>query len=226
MPVCFEPTGCSAYCFIEPMKTDYSVIIADDHSLIADGIAAVIQQYTSYNVLATVKTGKALLKLLNTKKPDMILLDINMPEMDGIETALQVKQLNKGIKVVLISMHWDLAIKNAIKKTSADGFIPKLTSAAEFIEALQKIVNGEKLFITGNSNTRVKRSSDFMARTRLSERELEVIRYIKKGHTSKEIAALMHLSSYTIDTHRKNICRKLNLSSPNALLKFVHETNL
>lgn len=65
-----------------------------------------------------------------------------------------------------------------------------------------------------------------MARTKLSEREQEVIRYIKKGLTSKEIAALMHLSSYTIDTHRKNICRKLNLSSPNALLKFVHETNL
>ena len=208
------------------MKTDYSVIIADKNSLIADGIAAVIQQYTSYNVLDTVKTSKALLNLLNTKKPDMILLDINMPEMDGIETALQIKQLYKGIKVVFISMHWELAIKNAIKKTGADGFIPKLTSTAGFIETLQKIISGEKLLITSHTATQVKRSSDFMARTRLSERELEVISYIKKGHTSKEIANLMHLSSYTIDTHRKNICRKLKLSSPNALLKFVHETNL
>ncbi len=208
------------------MKTDYSVIIADDHSLIAEGIAAVIQRHTDYKVLAAVKTGKALLKLLTTRKPDIILLDINIPELDGIETVLLIKQANPTVKVVLISMYWDLAIKNAIKKTEADGFIPKLMDGADFIEALQKIAGGEKLFITGNSTTRVKRSSDFIARTRLSERELEVVSYIKKGHTSKEIAALMHLSSYTIDTHRKNICRKLNLSSPNALLKFVHETNL
>lgn len=91
----------------------------------------------------------------------MILLDINMPEMDGIETALQVKQIDKGIKVVFISMHWNLAVKNAIKKTDADGFIPKLTSGAEFVEALQKIVNGEKLFITGTTATRVKKKQRF-----------------------------------------------------------------
>lgn len=113
MPVCFEPTGCSAYGFIEPMKIDYSVIIADDHSLIAEGIA-------------TVKTGKALLKLLNTRKPDIILLDINMPELDGIETAMLVKQVNPAIKVVFMPMHWDLIVK----KTEADGFIPKLMVVA------------------------------------------------------------------------------------------------
>jgi two-component system invasion response regulator UvrY len=79
--------------------------------------------------------------------------------------------------------------------------------------------------LTDDLPAKAKKKNDHTAQNKLSARELEVIRYIKKGHTSKEIAELMHLSSYTVDTHRKNICRKLNISSPNALVKFVHEND-
>ncbi len=225
MPVCFEPTGCWQCCFIEPMKTELSIIIADDHSLIADGIAAIIQRHTNYTILATVKNGKALLQALTTSQPDLVLLDINMPELNGIDTAQIIKQKYPQVKVVFISTHWDIVVKNAIKKTGADGFIPKLTEGPVFIDTLISIAGGEKIMLTDDLPAKAKKKNDHTAQNKLSARELEVIRYIKKGHTSKEIAELMHLSSYTVDTHRKNICRKLNISSPNALVKFVHEND-
>lgn len=208
------------------MKTNYSVIIADDHSLIADGIAAVIQRYTDYKILTTVKNGKALLQVLTNTQPDIVLLDINMPELNGIDAAKKIKQLYPEIKVVFISTHWDLVVKNAVKNSEADGFIPKLTEGPVFIDALVSIAGGEKIYLTDNTPSKPKNKAQTNVPGKLTERELEIIRYIKQGHTSKEIAAIMHLSNYTVDTHRKNICRKLNLTSPNALVKFAHENDL
>lgn len=210
------------------MPAAKTIIIADDHPLMAEGIAAMIHRYTKYKVLSIAKNGKALLHLLNAQVPDLVLLDVNMPELNGMEAAGKIRQLFPQVKIVFISMYWELAVQHAIKKINAEGFIPKLTEGAVFLEALKKLMSGEKVYLTNSqpANGHKKADSNLQGKTKLSARELEIIQLIKKGLTSKDISARLHLSIYTVDTHRKNICRKLKISSPNALVKFVHENNL
>jgi DNA-binding NarL/FixJ family response regulator len=204
------------------MQDRRTIIIADDHPLMTEGLTALIHSSTPYSVIKTVHNGKALMQILNRTLPDLVLLDINMPLLGGIEASAQIKQRFPTVKVAVISMFFENQLIRNLKQTGVDGFIPKLSEGSAFINALRNIMDGKKLFISiKDIDEADKTQSAWPALNELSEREIEIVRQIKQGLSSKQISKHLNISVYTVDTHRKNICRKLHITSPNALIKFA-----
>lgn len=205
--------------------TNPTIVIADDHKLMSEGLTGIIHSNTTYRVTHSVNDGKELLHLLNHITPTLILLDINMPKIDGIEAAKEIKARFPQILIICVSMYQDKNLYTTLKQAGADGFIPKLSDTEVFLDTIHRVISGEKLFLSISPDEDKSKQSEtidpFNLKVKLSNRELEIMRLIKQGLTSKEISDKVHLSTFTVDTHRKNICRKLNITSPNALVKYL-----
>ena len=211
------------------MAQKIKIIIADDHQLFADGVEQILSATNDFEVLAKVTNGKLLLQALNHLKPDLILLDINMPYLTGLEAAKLIKESMPLIKIVFLSMHYDSKILALARQYDIEGSILKNTTAADLKNTLLKIIKGERIFVLPKEF--VKQSADlmdddFIRRYKLSPREIEIIHFIKKGKASKEIAENLFLSIFTIETHRKNIFKKLNVTSAGQLISFANDNNI
>ena len=204
------------------MSTAKTIVIADDHPLISEGLTSLIHSSTPFGVIGRVQDGKALMHMLNSKSPDLVLLDIHMPMMGGIEAAALIREKYPAIKVVVISMYSEKAIIDQLRQLDIHGFIPKLAAGAVFIDTLIRIMKGEKFYIEMKQDADGSTASDIK---QLSKRQLEILRMIRDGLTTRQIADRLKLKVFTVDTHRKNICQKLNISSSNGLLKFALKNN-
>ncbi len=202
------------------------IIIADDHQLFADGVEQILCADPNFEVLAKVDNGKLLLQTLNRLKPDLILLDINMPYLNGMEAAQTIKKSMPEIGVVFLSMYYDNKIIALAKQYGVNGFIIKNTTATDLKAALIKVIKGETVFVLPKefiNHPIENKDEDFTKRYKLSPREIEIIQLIKKGKTTKEIAGDIFLSAFTVETHRKNIFKKLNITSVGQLISFAVE---
>lgn len=204
------------------------IIIADDHTLFADGLEQIVQSLKGFEVIAKVTDGKLLLQKLNTTVPDMILLDINMPHLDGIAACMKIAALRPQIKIVFISMFYNAQILEQVKQIGATGFIMKDVTAPALKEALISIRDGSPVFLLLPED---KHRSDFnfaikdqlLIKYKLTPREQEIIRLIKEGNATKQIAFILELSIYTVETHRKNINRKLNVQNTAELIAVINQ---
>ena len=200
----------------------HNLIITDDHPLMIDGLKAIFSQQQNLSVCATATNGKQLIQILPLHKPDLVLLDINLPEIDGIEAATIIKSRYPSIKVLCISTYYSKNLLEKLKAIPVEGFLPKQVDSPIVLQTVNKILKGENVFIKSSNESPYQKEEPHEIKL-LSDREKEVIRLIKKGLSSNEIAAKLFLSVYTVDTHRKNICTKLNLASPGALSRYVSE---
>jgi DNA-binding NarL/FixJ family response regulator len=207
------------------MTIKKQIIITDDHPLLIEGLSAVINEDKALNVCATASTGKQLLQIIPLQKPDLIMLDINLPGMDGIETAKVIKAKHPDIDVLCISSYFSQSLITTLKAIPVEGFIPKQTDSRAVVKTIKQILAGETVFIKSEVENPYGKP-EVKELKLLTEREKEVIQLIKKGKTTKEIADMLFLSVYTIDTHRKNICAKLNVSNPGALSRFATEKEI
>ncbi|TCC85849.1 response regulator [Pedobacter hiemivivus] len=209
------------------MKT--KIIIADDHLLLADGLEQILNSVPDFEVIAKVANGRLLMQALNTIVPDLILLDINMPYMNGLEAAKKIRQRMPDIKIVFLSMYFDAKLIAAAKEDGVKGFILKDIIAPLLKEKMIHIANGGTYFdlpFQKTSATPAWQQDDFANKLKLSPREIEIIKLIKLGQGNKQISAQLSLSIYTIETHRKNIYRKLNLKGVGELIQFASEHNI
>ncbi len=207
-----------------------NIMIADDHDLFADGLELILSE-PPFHVVGKAKNGKVLLQLVNNFVPDLILLDINMGIMNGIETAVLIKKRFQKIKTVFISMEYDASIKTMIKKNDIDGYLPKSISSLKLKEALQEISDGNKVFIfpeepLNNQIFPPHRDYKFFSQFKLTRTELEIIGLIAKGDSTKIIASKKKLSYLTIETHRKNIFRKINAKNMAEVVAFAYSHKL
>jgi len=208
------------------------VIIADDHCLFADGLEQILNGMPNFEVLTKVTNGKLLLLALNTWAPNLILMDINMPFLNGIDAAFAIKKNMPEIKIVFLSMYVDLKILALVKDNNFNGFIVKDTTAPLLKNVLLDIVEGKTSFLLPeqylqkNEDFNLLPNDGFTNAFKLSAREIEIIQLIKDGRQSKEIAEDLNLSFYTIETHRKNIYHKLNLQGVAELIAFAIRHNL
>ncbi len=190
-----------------------TIIIADDHQLFAEGIFSMLNN-TEYKVVGYAADGIALLSLLKGFVPDVVLLDINMPRMNGIESAKKIKDLYPCVKIIMLTMYTEPGFYNAAIKNNFDGYLLKNIQRSELISAIEKVLNGEKVFPPiGNNNLKPDRRDQMLtisAINTLTEREREVLKLIAGQLTMAEIAAKLFLSQHTIETYRKNLLRKLN----------------
>lgn len=201
------------------------IIIADDHLLFADGLEQIISSMPKFEVIAKVTDGKMLLQKLNSTQPDMILLDINMPYLNGLEAAAHIRRTRPMVKIVFLSMYSDTKIIAAARHCNAMGFIMKDVTAPLLKDALIDINNNIPVFLLPGVRQAeadpVAPQDDFISKYKITGRELEIINLIKQGKANKQIAFELELSAYTIETHRKNIYRKLKVQSVAELIKRI-----
>lgn len=203
------------------------VIVADDHKLFADGVEQIINSTPGFEVIANVNNGKLLMQTLNRLSPDIILLDINMPFLNGLDTAILIKKNKPAVKVVFISMHYDTSIKTFINKNNINGFVNKNISAKELKDILLKVSAGEKVFIASlpgqlqETTAETAPGTEFISQHKLTKTEVSIIKQIAEGDTTKGIADKRGLSYLTVESHRKNILRKLKAKNMTEVIAFA-----
>jgi DNA-binding NarL/FixJ family response regulator len=203
------------------------IVIADDHQLFAEGILSMMSRETDYR-FTHVSRGDLLIESLDELKPDLILLDLKMPGMDGITALTHLKSAGKNIKVIVLSTYTDaITINNCLHK-GADAFLLKNVSIAELKKCIQDVLSNQKSAIgkMANDVLDVDRYTAMADVYKITRREWEILQLIKEGFTNQQISTKLNLSIYTTETHRKNIMQKLKLKTPVELIKFMLENNL
>lgn len=208
-----------------------NVLIADDHQLIVDGLCKILETQKEIGTIYTTNNGKEVLEKIMLHDIDCVIIDINMPVLNGLEATKGIKKEKPGIKILVVSMLSDAAIVSKMLKAGADAFINKDTGKEELLKAIHLVMQGEKYISPAISYNLYSHFNDKHITTgdnekQLTARETEIIRYIAEGLTNQAIAGKLFLSTVTVDTHRKNILHKLNLNNAAALVKYAAQHGL
>ena len=208
-----------------------NLLIADDHQLIIDGLSTILGNEKRIGTVYTANNGKAAVDMVHSHDIDCVIMDINMPVLNGLEATKAIKKEKPHIKVIVVSMLCDASIVNKMLKAGADAFINKDTGKSELLKAIEKVMSGEKYISPEISLDLFTHLSDRNLsqpenERQLTPRELEIIRHIAAGLTNIEIAATLFLSPATVDTHRKNMLAKLHLKNTAALVKWAADHHL
>jgi DNA-binding NarL/FixJ family response regulator len=207
------------------------ILLADDHQLFLDGLRSLLAPIESCKVVAEARTGKEVLTALAKIPTDCVLMDIEMPELNGIETTKRIKKQFPDVRVLAISMAGDYQTVQMMLNAGANGYLVKNTGVVELLKALETVSQGkvyvspelQALWFNGLANRKPSTTSQAES---LTQRELEVLAFIVEGMTNKQIAEKLFLSPQTVKTHRNNILSKLNCSNTAALVKYALEHNL
>lgn len=172
--------------------------------------------------------GKEMLHLLHTHTPNMVLLDINMPGINGFEVLKRIKDYYPKIKVIMLSTYNEVHLIEKAKAEGADGYLFKNAEKAELLEVMRAVGQGQLCFPHKQSaiNGVLNEPDPFLKQFQLTKREIELLQFIKQNFTNQQVADHLHLSIYTVETHRKNIMQKLNLKNPVELSRFILQYNL
>lgn len=204
------------------------LLIADDHSILREGIVSLLQSEELFQVTATAGNGYEVMDLVAKKEIDVCLLDINMPGLDGIETAKLLKEKKPGIKIIMLTTYNDREIISELVHIGVSGYLLKNSDRDELVEAVHKVMKGrhyfseevENIILEGLSE---KKTTDLVS---LTERELEVMHLLAKEYTNDKIALELHISYRTVETHRKNIMQKTKAHNLAGLLKYAYSKGL
>jgi len=208
-----------------------NVIIVDDHQIVRDGISVLLMNTENINIIAEASNGEQLLILLKTQTPDIIIMDISMPKITGIELTKIINVEYPGIDVIIFSSHSEG--ENVIKalEAGAKGILPKSTIREELIEALMTVSEGKEFIskyipYTTFTNHIQKNKQNKSIEEILTSREIEVLKQVVDGKTNKEISELLFISQRTVEKHKSNLLNKLELKSVVDLVKFAIKNKL
>jgi len=206
------------------------IILADDHQLFIEGVRTVLEEMSDIQIEGTVNNGKELMEKVHGTRPDLVLLDLNMPELDGLKCLEQIKREMPGVKVLVLTNYSQPELVDEVKKLRADGFMVKNSTASELKEAVTHVLSGKPFFSHLDKTQVLDENSyffdDFLKKFKLTRREVDIIRLVCREYSSKQIAAELNISEFTVTTHRKNIVRKLNIKNVAGLVSFAREHQL
>ncbi|MBL0161224.1 MAG: response regulator transcription factor [Bryobacterales bacterium] len=204
------------------------MILADDHAVMRRGLRLVLEQQEDFEVLGEASDGREAVALAETLKPDVVLLDITMPNLNGIEAARQITAKQLGCAIVVLSMHSDEGYVLRALKAGARGYLLKESAEADLILAIRSVSEGKAFFSPAVSRMLVE---DYVRQLQdrdiedsyelLTAREREILQLVAEGKSNKDVAAMLNLSPYTVETHRANIMEKLNLHSVPELILYA-----
>jgi DNA-binding NarL/FixJ family response regulator len=206
------------------MKT--KVVIVDDHSLFNDGLSLILKESGKYEILAQIYDSRKAYNECNTLLPELILVDYNMPFLDGLSLVKQLRTLVHRSKIVVISMYADRREIEAFKAYEIEGYLSKTSPSAEILLSLEKIIKGENVFQVKQEQKTSFEKDFFSLKKLLTKREVEILKALKKGYTSEQVAQELCLSYYTVETHRKNINQKLKFNSKKEFYEFLDTIEL
>lgn len=213
-----------------------NVFVVDDHQIFLDGIVSLLDDEPNIRITGTAHNGKQALERLKNVSADVVLMDINMPEMDGIEATKKLKITHPDIKVLMLTMHSEPRFIKECLEIGAKGYVMKNISKDDLLKAIETVYQDksyldqdsqEKLInsISGGSEEEDDRNYDELA-AQITQRELEILQLIALGLTSQDIANKLFISKNTVETHRKNMLAKLNVNNTAALLKIAYKKGL
>lgn len=212
------------------MSDEITIIIADDHPILRRGLRQVIEGDAGLRVLAEADDGEQALRLIQELKPQVAVLDIDMPKLDGFGAAREFRKRGFEIQTIFLTMHSEEDLFNEALELGALGYILKDSAIADIVQAIKTVVTG-KSYVTASLTSYLMnraRSAENKAKSRsvldeLTPAERRILKLIAEYKTTKEIADQLFISNRTVDNHRANICQKLGVTGTNALLKFVAE---
>ena len=203
------------------------IIIADDHNILQHGLAKSLETEKGFEVVAKANSGLAAIELVNRHLPDLVIMDVSMPHLNGIEATKQILNKNPEIKVIALSMHMEKIYVSGMLKAGASGYILKSCSFKELLTCIKTVLSGKYFFckevesiVSGEDYVPLDNKSISVV-SLLSEREREVLQLIAEGYKSRAIAQKLHISVKTVDIHRTNLKTKLNIHSIAELTKFA-----
>lgn len=230
-------TDCSER-MIPTEPNQISVFIADDHTLYVDALVIALEHYPALTVkiLGTASNGEDLLRQLRLKLPDILLLDLNMPVMNGLEVIPVLRESYPGLPILVVTKYSDPKfVRECLQVHNVAGYILKTSSLKELTEGIQQVLEGN-LYMSKNLQLFPKDlveeedetvfDENFLAKYNLTRRELEILGLIAKAKSNSDIAVHLFISPQTVGAHRKNIMRKLNISSTAGLVRFAIENQL
>jgi DNA-binding NarL/FixJ family response regulator len=204
------------------------ILLADDHTVVRDGLRALLEHECDMTVVAEAADGRESIRLAETEHPDIVVMDLAMPNMNGMEATRRILASNSRIGVVILSMHQDESYVLGSLKAGARGYLLKDSMRSEVLQAIRAVYQGRS-FLT----RKVARilQEDYISRLQergledrydlLSDREREVLQMIAEGHSNKEVANLLNVSVTTVETHRAHILQKLDIHSIPELILYA-----
>ena len=214
----------------EKKNIQQKLFLVDDHQIVIDGLNTMLKRNKDYNVVGEALNGKEGIDFIEKHEIDILITDINMPEMSGTDLTRIVKEKYPHVKVLILSMYNDREIIHDIIMSEAEGYILKNTGKEELLNALEKITNGGTFY----SNEVMKIiTSNYVAKEKahkntkdLTPRELEILKLVCQEYSTPEIAEQLFISPLTVETHRKNILKKTNNKTIIGLIKFAIENGI
>ena len=212
------------------MNREVRLVIVDDHPIFRRGLREIIGERPDFKIVGEASDGDIGIRMVAERKPDIVLLDVDVPESNGLVMARMLNRNNSNVRIVFLTMYRDEEIFNAAMDLGARAYVLKENAADDILKALETVAEGgtfisESLFEMGRKRTdRVQ--SLLLSKPQIDEltpAERRILKLIAEDHTSKEIADLLKISVKTVDNHRLNICQKLNLHGSHSLLKFAFD---
>ena len=204
------------------------ILICDDHLLFLNGLAEVLQKYGPAYEIYLFSDSDRCQSYFSTAAVDVFICDLNIDQRDGFELIQQFKKLQPKAKVIILSAYFEEFLVQKAARMGVNAFLPKETPVEELIAVIEQKSSGfyNATSSKKNNTTFVQKDEDQLKKFSLSAQEKQIIRLIIEGKASKEIAEALFISKSTVDTHRKNINKKLEISNSSSLIKFAHENNL
>lgn len=206
-----------------------TILIVDDHKLIRDTWSFILNSDDRFRVIAETDSGQQAIELVNSSHPEIILMDINMSPMNGFEATKEIRKISPSSKIIGVSMHSQPAYAKKMLQMGAVGYITKNSSKEEMITAISEVASGHK-YICNEVKTilseQILEDSEKPDVNLLSQREVEIIDLIKQGQSSREIAQHLNITLKTVEVHRHNILKKLNLKNTAALVNFINNAGI
>ena len=208
------------------MKTRQTVLLVDDQSIFLDGIESLLERWANVDVIGKAYNGSSALELVKAYKPDLVLMDINMPHMDGIEATKRIRKASPDTRVIVLSMYGHREFVLELLDSGVGGYLLKTTSKEELIEAIRTVTDGKQYIaqelraLAAQPDRKADREGELKYGP-LTSREVQVVKPILQERTTQEIADALFLSVPTIETHRRNIFHKLDCRNIAGLVKYA-----
>jgi len=208
-----------------------TILLADDHRLVREGLRKLIEEREDLRVVAEATTGQEAIELCERLQPDMVLMDISMPGLSGIDATRRICKTNPGTRVLILSMHDNQGYVEEVLRSGASGYVLKDSAASDLLQAIEAVRRGDSFLsptVTQQVVEAIARPGDrpLAAASHLTDREREVLTLIAEGLSSKEIAQKLGVSLKTIESHRANLMDKLDIHKVSGLVRFAIRAGL
>lgn len=203
------------------MSDKIKVVIVDDHPMVAEGIQSILESYDDICVAATLSNGREMIDQLDALDPDVILMDLNMPELGGLSATEIVLERRPDTRIVILTMHDNAEYISSALSHGAMGYLLKDVPTDEIKQAIDTVMAGQQYLCTGAKGSIAPKHGG--AREALTEREQTILLQLAQGKSNKDVAVTLEISVRTVETHRKNIKRKLGISSTAGLTRYALE---